>query len=1467
MQRNRTGSHATRAFTITALTLAFAASAFGQPYVRTTGFEEYTLGAQVIWRPPGISGSTSGIVPGDDPFGNLINNAQVFECDGEFCLPSPAYEISFAWEDPTNSNGTAGVRCTTLSTPNLPSPSVHLAGKIRFKMAVTVFDFLGTNAIPPFGDQDVSGNPSVLMCLGIRETGNAFPLGDPDTGGGDLEYVYLPGSEVIPAAGTNGLVSFPPAGKRVHATTSFWPPQSGDFIQYEFDLADISTLGLVRGFANNADGVDTAGDGVLDATLNPNGHGVNRGVLESIIFTNDPNDTTGAYFFIYIDDVELISPEEDPVPPPTVVSPIIRDNTTVTVVDVSTSATEVRLIVDNGVDPDQTVDPAGATSVIFTLPHGAIPGDVYTATQTVGGQESSEGIGVPVTFPGPFVGLLPKDGDTTVRITGIDPGATEVELFVNANSRSVTVTSNGVFTIDVSAGGALVMGEQVTATQVVGGATSDLSPVAIVTTSGIETLFCDDFEYANQAAMNAVWAPTTGDLQLVLSADLNATPGGSKSALSGTVGDHRSGLINEFTPTAGSDTHPIIWNLSFYDEAFNTGLYRQYAEVRGALQGTSPLIALGKTNQIVGNFYSGRVLGQFTPTVGWFTLSGFNQPQRSNGWHVLTMAFKATTIDFYVDGALAATGIPHSSAQQIATVLIGSGLSSAGGAAYYDDVCIEVGALHFNTIAAQPPPPPTVVEPIVPGAATVTVVDVDTNATLVSLYRDTGSGFVLFDTEDPAGQDTVNFNVGSAVGGHIYAATQTVLGLESAQSAPVTVLLPGPIMYKAPAQGETSVRVLDVNTNATLVEIRVNGIVRGSINPAGASDVVVPLTAFSLTMGEEVTSRMTVDAVQSVDSAAETVTTNLVTDTLWCDNFESYADQTAFNGAYSPAGTAQQVSLSSDRNATLGGDQSAFGPAGGLYRSTPGTFTGILATDTHPAVFNVTIFDDAASAGTDQWASVINFTTFGGDDFFLAEIGIATTAFTSGPETHYQARLVGNGPFNWFQLDEFQGPTRSVGWHNFTMVFKGPAPGNTTGHEVDIYVDGLLARKNMALVDDTTLRTPFIGSAQNSDHVGYYDDYCVELGPVRFNEIEAQPPNKPVINAPVEFGDTTVTVSDVGPDATLVTVYANGSPIGSLADAGTNGVVEVPVTALVHLDAITADQTNASGTSLESDPLEVGKRNGDILISIGIRETNDLGPLGSQGATTGDIEWIGADAVTNGAPQGVPFTLWGKWQTIEFDPATDPITAFTGNGVIDGTTGTLEHLAVTVNAGSAGRSTGQYTMYVDNVINVGADVGDTDFVIADFEANSNGQEVLFQEPTNSGSTFPADLTPLPSASEVTSAQAATGERSAVLVWFWKDTTAERWARITTSATEFVSRPIIDISKPIRMDILLAPSCMTTPGDVDGDGDVDLNDLDEFAVCLEGPAEGFDFDCECADLNGDIHVDLRDYAALQLLLGN
>ena len=299
-----------------------------------------------------------------------------------------------------------------------------------------------------------------------------------------------------------------------------------------------------------------------------------------------------------------------------------------------------------------------------------------------------------------------------------------------------------------------------------------------------------------------------------------------------------------------------------------------------------------------------------------------------------------------------------------------------------------------------------------------------------------------------------------------------------------------PVIYAAPAEGESVVRITRIDPGASALIIMIDGNTNGIVTPEGASDLLVAVPPLSI--GEEITARVTVFGAPSTLSDPETVTTSGFGSTLICDDFE-YLDQAAFDAVWIPEVDNSQLIFTNDENSTIGGQGSAYAPESDAYRSKVTGLTGILPTSTHPLVWSVNIYDETAGTGIKQYADLNADLDL---DFFLAEIGLADDSLTSGPETHYQLRIVGNGGPNWVQLDQFDGPVRSVGWHRFVVVFKGHRIGETQGHYIDVYVDGLLAAKNIHLQDDTVLQVPRIGSGFASDSRAFFDDYCAQVGPV-----------------------------------------------------------------------------------------------------------------------------------------------------------------------------------------------------------------------------------------------------------------------------------------------------------------------------------------------------------------------------------
>jgi hypothetical protein len=103
-----------------------------------------------------------------------------------------------------------------------------------------------------------------------------------------------------------------------------------------------------------------------------------------------------------------------------------------------------------------------------------------------------------------------------------------------------------------------------------------------------------------------------------------------------------------------------------------------------------------------------------------------------------------------------------------------------------------------------------------------------------------------------------------------------------------------------------------------------------------------------------------------------------------------------------------------------------------------------------------------------------------------------------------------------------------------------------------------------------------------------------------------------------------------------------------------------------------------------------------VQVAVGCRETTTAAgtPIGSDGGTSGAIEWAGVTNTSGTAPMPTRTVPAGVWTTLLFNFPSEPITSFSGgNGVLSTASGlgVLEHLAIVPAAG-----TGAYNIYLDN---------------------------------------------------------------------------------------------------------------------------------------------------------------------------
>ncbi|MBK8980184.1 MAG: hypothetical protein IPM29_30145 [Planctomycetes bacterium] len=191
-----------------------------------------------------------------------------------------------------------------------------------------------------------------------------------------------------------------------------------------------------------------------------------------------------------------------------------------------------------------------------------------------------------------------------------------------------------------------------------------------------------------------------------------------------------------------------------------------------------------------------------------------------------------------------------------------------------------------------------------------------------------------------------------------------------------------------------------------------------------------------------------------------------------------------------------------------------------------------------------------------------------------------------------------------------------------------------------------------------------------------------------------------------------------------------------------------------------------------------------VQISIGVRETGASGGvftnIGDNGGATGGIEFINRDGQT--------LVLDGTWQQFTFNLATDPITSFAGstaNGILDGGFGTLEHIRILNSQGILD----PISIWVDDVADTITPAGGspTTTTFGTFQGYADGAEVMFQEPSFSGST--AGFLQTGSTSEIDN---YTASRTASYAFNFQFINLQptNWVRLTTFNTINQGNPMV-----------------------------------------------------------------------------
>lgn len=186
-----------------------------------------------------------------------------------------------------------------------------------------------------------------------------------------------------------------------------------------------------------------------------------------------------------------------------------------------------------------------------------------------------------------------------------------------------------------------------------------------------------------------------------------------------------------------------------------------------------------------------------------------------------------------------------------------------------------------------------------------------------------------------------------------------------------------------------------------------------------------------------------------------------------------------------------------------------------------------------------------------------------------------------------------------------------------------------------------------------------------------------------------------------------------------------------------------------------------------------------IAVSIAVRETGSMAPLGADGGTNDGIEWVDRDQNQ--------IALNGTWQQVTFDLPTATLLAFAGttaNSMYDTERGVLEHLRFLNNDGI----TGPLRIFIDDLVITDATGGSFTF---DWEAQALGSEHVFHEPNFSGSTN-GNLVP-GGTSAVSDAMAFSGSQSYEMNWQFVDGDPSRWVRVQTFNADSGANPTVDFS--------------------------------------------------------------------------
>ncbi len=198
------------------------------------------------------------------------------------------------------------------------------------------------------------------------------------------------------------------------------------------------------------------------------------------------------------------------------------------------------------------------------------------------------------------------------------------------------------------------------------------------------------------------------------------------------------------------------------------------------------------------------------------------------------------------------------------------------------------------------------------------------------------------------------------------------------------------------------------------------------------------------------------------------------------DNFDSYADQAAFQAAWSPNATT--TTLSTEQAVSL--SQSVKGLTTASRNARSVGEIGFLNGSTDIITFRFDFYDSNGAAATYRQYAELDDGSAPGSAGQLFAMGLNNNIASS----YYMARILGfdggAGASAFFKLDGVGAPTRATGWHTLEAQISDTA--------VNYYVDGILSKSlDTTALTDRSLDTVKIGSNLSSAQVAYYDNVYV----------------------------------------------------------------------------------------------------------------------------------------------------------------------------------------------------------------------------------------------------------------------------------------------------------------------------------------------------------------------------------------